>query len=327
MDVVIESDAAVLPDTQREKSDTQPNLDIAVEVDIEPTAPPVATELNDDEIEQSPASLCGNVATSVSPPPVDLTTEEADMPSSVPPAYTTDRSTKATSTKRRRAPRVAMLLSAALLTAGLGAAGFIYLRPSQVFESFRDTIGARPAGLARSTEKSDNHCKAELRLQELPTPHEVLIGLGEAPLTSRPVPVGVRLELMAIAPTYQPKRLIIPADANWRDGLDGSRSLTLKVALEPGETNAWPSAPDGEVGGVGPNGHLELTAEQGGTEIWLVAAVGNDSSASVDVPCDRTAHILVVNPTNPHERRRLSVAARLLQAAAGNGGADISVKP
>ena len=49
--------------------------------------------------------------------------------------------------------------------------------------------------------------------------------------------------------------------------------------------------------------------------------------STVTVPCGREAQIMVVNPSRPSERRRLTVEADLVAAAARTGLGELSVAP
>jgi hypothetical protein len=200
--------------------------------------------------------------------------------------------------------------STTLLVAGLCAAALVYARPTLL------TRGGAAA------EGPPSGCLAELELRDLPSPHEILLGLGRAPLATPPVPRGVRLELVALAPEHQPRRLIVAPDAPWKLGEDGIHKLELVVELEAGKAPEWPHAPAGEVGGTGPAGIVEFRATPSDAELWLVAAAG-----AIRVPCDEAARVLIVNPLKPEQQRRLSVEPALLRTAADTGKASLSVGP
>jgi hypothetical protein len=165
-----------------------------------------------------------------------------------------------------------------------------------------------------------------LDLRDLPTPHEVLVGLGRAPLMTRALPTGVRIELIVLAPDHQPKRIVVPADAEWRSE-DGKRMLSLSAQLEPGAMTRWPDAEAGEVGGVGQPGFIGFEASPSEAELWLVVAAGDANNSRITVPCNETAHLLVVDPSNPSQQRRVAVEPELLRAAADKGSAELSLRP
>jgi len=172
----------------------------------------------------------------------------------------------------------------------------------------------------------DNPGVAKLTLLNLPTPHEVLVRLGSPPLKTRPLPTGVRLELIATAPGHATQRLIVPPDAPWTV-VGGRRVHSLEVNLEQAAVDVWPAAPAGVVGGIGPAGILQVTATPTGTELWLVVAIGDKTSNEVPLYCDGDAHLLVVNPNEPTQSRRLTVQQSLLKAAAQTGHGELSVYP
>ncbi len=223
-----------------------------------------------------------------------------------------------------RTPRASLFVSATLLLVGLVAVGFIYLWHPSFFQG--RSAAADGDTTARHGNGATKRCSATLTLRDLPSPHEVLLWLGRSPVVTGPLPTGVRLELLALAPDHQPERLVVPAGTEWKDQ-DGTPTLNLTVALQPGPTLTWPEAPDGEVGGIGPAGTIRLEAEPAAAELWLVATAGTGTTGAISVPCDQKARILVVNPEQPEQQRRLSVEPKLLQAAAANGGAELSVNP
>jgi hypothetical protein len=210
------------------------------------------------------------------------------------------------------------------LIAGLGAAS---LMAAAVWSQNPAEIASKVAQVTDSPAvagASRAQCNATLRLTGLPAPHEVLVSLGSTPLRSRPVPTGVRLELIATAPGHRPERLVVAPAAEWRE-VDGRRQLELDVALEPGLTARWPEAPAGEVGGVGPAGRLVFPQTRPAADVWLVVGAGNGHESDVTVPCAPAARLLVVNPRDPQQQRRLKVTEELLGEAAGSDVLEIAV--
>ena len=264
----------------------------------------VARSLPDAGVDEAPSPVDGaedgeGVAQSISPPPTAVT----DRFTTTPPP-------------RRRWP--AALGAAAVLAVSLVAAQT--LLKDGPLDVLADRL-AEPAG----GETSTGQCVAELRLHDLPERHEVLLGLGEAPLTTRPVPTGVRLELVATASAFEPERVVIPVDANWVEVEEGRRQLAVSMTLERGVSDHWPPAPAGKVGGIGAAGRIHVATEPN-AEIWLVAAAGRGADTTVAVACGADANLLIVDRSQPHRQRRLSVASALLDTAARSGGADLSGK-
>jgi hypothetical protein len=286
---------------------------------------PLLRKQEDDELEEptmedptmdTPSSphLYEDAVPSVSPPPVRVADADGDVSRFTP-----------TELRRGKSPAAqrALFIGTTMLLAGVFVMGFLYWQHPHTLGLQRDGAsapaiggGAAPAG----------PCYVDLTLKDLPSPHEVLLQLGQAPFTSRPLPTGVTLELIGLAPGHQPKRVIVPADAEWIDGPDG-KTMALPIELRPGVTNTWPDAPAGEVGGVGPEGTIDFTAKPADAEVWLVASAGEGERAPVTVPCGATAHLLVLNPREPTKRRRLSVEPNMLEAARHAGGAELSVQP
>ena len=250
------------------------------------------------------------------PCPIE-STEDGDVAQSIspPPAAVADRFTV---TPPPRMRWVTAAGAALMVAAGLVAAqGFMDRGP---LDLLADEMNAPTSSAASSPQ-----CVAELRLHDLPEHHEILLGLGEAPLTTRPVPTGVRLELVATAAAFEPERVVIPVDANWVEVEPGRRQLAVSMTLEPGVSDHWPPAAAGKVGGMGPAGRIHV-ATNPNAEIWLVAAAGRGADATIHVACGADANLLIVDPDQPRRQRRLSVASALLDTAARSGGADLSGK-
>ncbi|MBM4373835.1 MAG: hypothetical protein FJ095_02030 [Deltaproteobacteria bacterium] len=209
----------------------------------------------------------------------------------------------------RRTGKVMLGVGAALASLAAAVAGLAVLRP--------ELLGRGAAA------KAPEVCSADIVLRNLPEHHEVLWRLGNAPLASRALPRGVRLELVATAPDHQPRRILVERDAAW----DPSGALALSATLEPGAASSWPSAPAGDVGGVGPAGQVTITATPSSTELWLVVAAGSSHRAPVSLPCEEAAHLLVVDPTAPSTPSRVDLEPEVLRAAARTGEAEIAVHP
>ena len=258
----------------------------------------IAHEVPTPDADDVPSSVDGDgAAQSISPPPTAVT----DRFTATPPP--------------RRRWTAALGAVALLATVGVAAQALL---PNGPLELLAEQLAA-PAGADAST----GQCVAELRLHDLPESHEILLGLGEAPLTTRPVPTGVRLELVATAPAFEPERVVVPVDANWVEVEEGHRQLAVSMTLERGVSDHWPPAPAGKVGGIGPAGRIHVATEPT-AEIWMVAAAGRGADATVVVACGADANLLVVDRSQPQQQRRLSVASAMLDAAARSGGADLS---
>lgn len=208
----------------------------------------------------------------------------------------------------RRTGRAVLGVVGILACAAAAVGGLALVRP----DLLRRGAAAAPAPV----------CSADVTLKNLPQNHEVLWRLGVSPTTTRPLPRGVRLELVATAPEHAPQRLVIERDADWPVGV-----LSLGATLEGSSVASWPAAAAGEVGGTGPAGRVSFTATPASTELWLVVAAGASARELVSLPCDETAHLLVVDPEAPAAPKRLDLEPELLRAAARTGDAEVAVEP
>lgn len=310
--------AISVPDLRAE----EPLAEVDVSISATPPAAVVVEELVEEVVEEVVAETAAcdadpvdeDVALSMSPPPAqsDDPGQEASggleevTPSSIPPVVAPVRA-------QRRWP---LFAGALLLIGGLLALAVVRHDPSWLLLPDGDQASTMAGG----------SCLAEIRLKGLPPRHEVLALLGTTPLTTRPLPVGVRLELVATSPGHVAERMIIPADANWVEVTEGDRQLAVDLKLEAGLDGGWPAAPGGDVGGIGPAGRVHA-ASSPEAELWLVVAAGSGNQAGISVPCAHTATLLVVNPDHPTAHRRVSIAPKLLEAAAQTGGAELSVQP
>jgi hypothetical protein len=136
------------------------------------------------------------------------------------------------------------------------------------------------------------------------------------------MPVGPRLEFVATAEGFAPKRAVIPAGATWDSGPDGKPRYEVAVQLDhsharPGTTDPWPPAePGSDVGGKGAPGTVHIVATPRGAEVWQLAGLGPD--AQFDVKCGGPVEVLVAGPATL--RKRLRVAESDFVSV--DGGAD-----
>jgi hypothetical protein len=173
-----------------------------------------------------------------------------------------------------------------------------------------------PALAARS------HCRASLVVTGAPANAEVLLRAGQAPVDVEKMPVGPRLEFVATAEGYAPKRAVIPAGAIWDSGPDGKPRYEVAVQLDhsrarPGTMDAWPAGePGSDVGGKGSPGTVHLVSTPRGAEVWQLVGLGPD--AEFDVKCGGEVELLVAGPTTLRKRIRVAEA----DFTPVDGGAD-----
>jgi hypothetical protein len=289
-------------------------------VGLEPTPPPAGTSLSrvarDSDVEALLA--LGSEPPSRAAPTVVLPatarskqSQAADSPlAPMPPARASLPSEPAL--RSSRGPWLAFFAIAALLGA---AYVLLKLRPTE------PAGGAFPAPATSEpaiAPKIAPACNATLVVTGVPQHAEVLLRAGQAPLDVEKMPVGARLEFVATAEGYVPKRVVVPAGVPWDTGADGKPRFEAAVQLDKSKSKAgvdpWPSAePGSEVGGQGPPGTVRVVATPRGSEVWMLAGIGPE--ARVDqLRCDRDLDVLVAGPTTL--RKRLHVAAGEFEADA-----------
>ncbi len=156
-------------------------------------------------------------------------------------------------------------------------------------------------------------CKVSLAVTEVPLNAEVLLREGQAPVDVEHMPVGTRLEFVATADGFAPKRTVVPAGVAWDTGPDGKPRFEVAVQLDKSsskpENDLWPPGePGSEVGGKGPPGTVHLVATPRGAEVWLLAGIG--PSARVEgLPCEQDVDILIAGPTTLRKRIHVPTAS------------------
>ena len=210
-------------------------------------------------------------------------------------------------TKKGRGTGVMLVLGLVIVAAGAYAVW--QLRPDA--SAGRGTA-APPASPTAPIAPVATSCKATLIVADVPAHAEVLLGKGQAPAEVELMPVGARLEFVATAEGFSPKRTVVPAGARWDNGPDGKPRFEVAVQLDkskarPGTNDPWPAGePGSEVGGQGPPGTVRVVATPRGAEVWMLAGIGPDARVE-QLPCGRDVDVLVAGPTT--FRKRLHVAA------------------
>ncbi|HLK38102.1 MAG TPA: hypothetical protein VKU41_15175 [Polyangiaceae bacterium] len=222
----------------------------------------------------------------------------------------------------RRTPLVLLGLGALIVTGGAVGAWRMRSPAAPLAEPAAaptDGVAARSAAQA---------CAATLVVADVPSRAEILLREGQAPVDVEKMPVGTRLEFVATAEGYAPRRVIVPAGASWDTGSDGKPRLEVAVQLDKSSARAggndpWPAGePGSEVGGAGPPGTVRVIATPRGAEVWLLTGMGPE--ARIDrLRCDQDLDVLVAGPTTL--RKRLHVAAADFGATEPSGGASKTV--
>jgi hypothetical protein len=166
------------------------------------------------------------------------------------------------------------------------------------------------------------NCRAALTVTGAPANAEILLRAGQAPVDVEKMPVGPRLEFVATAEGYAPKRAVIPGGATWDTGPDGKPRYEVAVQLDhsrtrPGTTDPWPAGePGSDVGGKGSPGTVHLVTTPRGAEVWQLVALGPE--AQFDVKCGGEVEVLVAGPTTLRKRIRVAES----QFVAADGGLE-----
>ncbi len=206
---------------------------------------------------------------------------------------------------RRRSGAAVVL---ALVAVAGGGFAVWQLRPAEMKAPDR----APPPVVASATApQAPVACKATLVVTDVPVKAEVLLRQGQAPVDVEKMPVGARLEFVATAEGFAPKRVVVPAGATWDTGSDNKPRFEAAVQLDKstakaGANDPWPPAEQGtEVGGQGPPGTIHVVATPRGAEVWMVAGMGPEARVE-QLRCDRDVDVLLAGP-GPY-RKRLRVA-------------------
>lgn len=266
---------------------------------VEPAEPPLA------RAEPPPKKLAEP------PPPPPGASAPKVAPPEPPPAKSAEPAPGAGEFREPRAPRTGMFLLVLLLLVLVGAVVGLYLYKPQIFAG---RFGDKPTPTqtaAPSVSAAPPRCKVSLTVASIPSDAEVLLRVGQAPVDVERMPRGPRLEFVATAEGYAPKRTVIPKGAAWDTAPDGKPRYELAVQLDPtkakpGQPDPWPPGePGSEVGGSGQPGTVHIVATPRGAEIWLLAGVG--PQAQIDqLRCDADVEVLVAGKT----RQRLKVAQK-----------------
>ena len=173
-------------------------------------------------------------------------------------------------------------------------------------------------------------CLGTLIITEVPLHAEVLVHEGQAPVDVTRMPVGARLEFVATAEGYVPKRVVVPAGVGWDTGPDGNPRYEAAVQLDPsrarGTGDVWPAGePGSAVGGEGPPGTVRVVATPRGAEIWMLAGIGPE--ARIDhLRCDRDIDVLVAGPTTFRKRLRVTQSDFAADEASRTGSQAVTTR-
>ena len=192
--------------------------------------------------------------------------------------------------------------------------GFLSGRTPTVVEEERRAASEAASAIAAHPPQT---CRATLVVTDVPTGAEVLVRSGLAPVDAERVPTGARLEFVALADGYAPRRGVVPQGASW-DAPNGRPRFELPIVLEKsraksGTLDPWPAAEPGSVvGGQGAPGTVHVVTSPRGAEVWMVAGGGPEAKIE-SLPCGVAMDLLVAGMQQDQPlRRRLRVEATSL---------------
>jgi hypothetical protein len=225
-----------------------------------------------------------------------------------------------------------------LVALAAGAAAIYKLKPGFLTGRTPEKLAAEAAAAesarlqAQARAAQPKACRVTLVIADIPGGAEVLLRMGQSPVDVPRMPVGARLEFVATAEGFAPRRGIVPAQQAWDQGSDGKPRYALAIQLDkstakPGAIDPWPAGEPGtEVGGRGLPGTVQVVVTPKGAEVWLLAGVGPESRIE-QLPCENDIEVLLAGP--PGLRKRLSVTAKDIadrpEAPAGTEGAGTKV--
>ena len=274
------------------------------------------------------------------PPASPSTTGRREKAEPPPPMATTARRPKQTpgaragsgSFREPHAPRTGLAMG--ILTLFVLVAGGIAV---WMFKPAFFTGKKRPALTATASASvavpPAPRCKVALVVSDVPANAEILLRVGQAPLDVERMPVGTRLEFVATAEGYSPRRAVIKAEAPWDKTPEGKPRIDVPIQLDPtkakpGTVDTWPVAePGSQVGGSGAPGSVHVVSNVRGAEVWLLAGLGPEARIE-QLRCDGDIDVLLAGP--PQLRKRLHVGEKEVQAATpdslGNRVVSVSAK-
>lgn len=207
-----------------------------------------------------------------------------------------------------RAPKTGRMLLLGMLIAVAVGAGAVYALYPGFFTGKRTPT---PKPTASAPKADAPKCKATLTVKGAPADSEILLRVGQAPLDVPGLPMGTRIEFVATAEGYAPKRGVVVPNAPWDPGADQKPRFELPIELPPSKAKGnavdpWPPAEAGtQVGGKGKPGTVHIVSSPRGAEIWLLAGLGPEATYE-PLGCESDIEVLVAGPTT--FRKRLKVA-------------------
>lgn len=235
--------------------------------------------------------------------------------------------------RQPRAPRTGFAMIAFTLVILIGAGFAIWTLKPSFFTGAKRKPAPTPSASASVATPAAPRCKVGLVVTDVPANAEILLRMGQAPLDVERMPVGTRLEFVATAEGYAPRRAIVKAESPWDKGPDGKPRIDVPIQLDPskakpGAIDPWPSAePGSQVGGSGSPGTVHVISNVRGAEVWLLAGLGPEARIE-QLRCDADIDVLLAGP--PTLRKRLHIGEKEIGTAQadaqGNKVISVSAK-
>jgi hypothetical protein len=251
------------------------------------------------------------------PPRVSSYDESRQLPTGPSELRRTGRTPTPTPARSSSSGVLAVVAVAAVAAGGYGV---WTLRPHEA------PAASKARAIAPAPEPAPVQCRATLIVNEVPARAEVLLHAGQAPVDVEKMPVGARLEFVATAEGYAPKRVVVPGGAAWDRGPDGKPRFETAVQLDRSTarvagSDPWPPVePGSEVGGEGPPGTVHVVATPHGAEVWMLAGMGPQARIE-QLQCNHDIDVLVAGPTSFRRRLHVQASDFAVEAAAGPGAA------
>jgi hypothetical protein len=290
---------------------------IAVRTNDAPMQPIAVATLKKADIQSQPQMRAAKEPPkrAPAPPPPAEATAPAPVSAKAQVAAKVAPSTAVPTGRQPKAPKSTMVfLVLLLLLLGGGAVGVWKLAPGfftgrtpENLQREKEQYEQKKAALEKAQE--EQRCKAALVITDAPAGSEILLRKGQAPVDVERMPIKTRLEFVATAEGFAPRRAVVLPTAPWEQ--KKPPRFDLAVQLEPSKVKApaldpWPSGEPGtDVGGEGDPGTVHVVSSPPGAEIWLLAGLGPE--ARIDrLKCDESVEVLVAGS---QIRKRLKVAA------------------
>ncbi len=224
--------------------------------------------------------------------------------------------------------RTAIAAVLALIAVVGGAYGVSQLRPGALASHAQEPA---PTANAVRPAQALPACKGALVITDVPAHAEVLVRKGQAPVDVEKMPVGTRLEFVATAEGYSPRRVVVPAGATWEAGSDTKPRFEAAVQLDKSKAKGtandpWPPGePGSEVGGPGPPGTVHVVATPRGAEVWMLAGIGPEVRIE-QLRCDQDLDLLIAGPTTFRKRLHVGATDFVLDEQSGAPGSKTAAR-